>query len=105
MRIAPFGNLRINLCLLIPAAYRSLPRPSSAPSAKAFPLRSFLLDLLCESCLLLLFPQLEVRLNLISELFSPGIRLLLKRTPASPFALFIQFSRYSFLLALSLTSQ
>ena len=105
MWVSPFGHPRISACLQLPEAYRSLPRPSSAPSAKAFPLRSFLLDLLCESCLLLLFPQLEVRLNLLSELFSPGIRLLLKRTPASPFALFIQFSRYSFLLALSLTSQ
>ena len=32
--------------LLLPVAYRSLSRPSSAPDAKAFPLRSFLLDLL-----------------------------------------------------------
>ena len=43
--IAPFGNLRINVCLRLPAAYRSLPRPSSAPSAKAFALRPFSLDL------------------------------------------------------------
>ena len=39
-RIAPFGNPRINVCLRLPVAYRSLLRPSSAPSAKAFPLRS-----------------------------------------------------------------
>ena len=39
-RIAPFGNLWINACLRLPIAYRSLLRPSSAPSAKAFPLRS-----------------------------------------------------------------
>ena len=32
--------------LQLPEAYRSLSRPSSAPSAKAFPLRSFLLDLI-----------------------------------------------------------
>ena len=31
--------------LLLPAAYRSLSRPSSAPDAKAFPLRSSMLDL------------------------------------------------------------
>ena len=30
--------------LLLPVAYRSLSRPSSAPDAKAFPLRSFQLD-------------------------------------------------------------
>ena len=44
-RVAPFGNLRINGYLLLPAAYRSLSRPSSAPDAKAFPLRSLQLDL------------------------------------------------------------
>ena len=44
-RVSPFGNLRINAYLPLPEAYRSLSRPSSAPSAKAFPLRSFLLDL------------------------------------------------------------
>ena len=40
MWIAPFGHLRINVCLQLPAAFRSLPRPSSAPSAKAFTLSS-----------------------------------------------------------------
>ena len=40
-RVSPFGNLRIKVCLRLPEAYRSLPRPSSAPSAKAFPLRSY----------------------------------------------------------------
>ena len=40
-RIAPFGYLWINACLRLPMAYRSLLRPSSAPSAKGdFPLRS-----------------------------------------------------------------
>ena len=38
--VAPFGNLRINDYLRLPEAYRSLSRPSSAPDAKAFPLRS-----------------------------------------------------------------
>ena len=38
--IAPFGNLRIDAHLRLPVAYRSLSRPSSAPSAKAFPLCS-----------------------------------------------------------------
>ena len=40
-RVSPFGNLRIVGYLLLPEAYRSLSRPSSAPDAKAFPLRSF----------------------------------------------------------------
>ena len=45
-RVSPFGNLRINGHLHLPAAYRSLSRPSSAPDAKAFPLCSYQLDLL-----------------------------------------------------------
>ena len=47
--VSPFGNPRINGYLLLPVAYRSLSRPSSAPDAKAFPLRSFQLDLLEQS--------------------------------------------------------
>ena len=39
-RVSPFGNLRIDGYLHLPEAYRSLSRPSSAPDAKAFPLRS-----------------------------------------------------------------
>ena len=42
--VSPFGNLRVDGCLLLTAAYRSLPRPSSAPSAKAFTLCSYSLD-------------------------------------------------------------
>ena len=45
MRVAPFGHPRINGYVRLPAAFRSLSRPSSAPSAKAFTLRSFSLDL------------------------------------------------------------
>ena len=39
--VATFGNLRIEAHLQLPEAYRSLSRPSSAPDAKAFPLRSY----------------------------------------------------------------
>ena len=39
--VSPFGNLRIEAYLQLPEAYRSLSRPSSAPDAKAFPLRSY----------------------------------------------------------------
>ena len=38
-RVAPFGNPRIRGYLLLPAAYRSLSRPSSPPRAKASPMR------------------------------------------------------------------
>ena len=43
--VSPFGNPRINGYLLLPVAYRSLSRPSSAPDAKAFTLRSYSLEL------------------------------------------------------------
>ena len=39
-RVSPFGNLRVDGYLLLTAAYRSLSRPSSAPDAKSFSLRS-----------------------------------------------------------------
>ncbi len=44
-QVSPFRNLRINGYVLLPAAYRSLSRLSSALSAKAFALRSSSLDL------------------------------------------------------------
>ena len=47
--VSPFGNLRLNAHLQLPEAYRSLSRPSSAPDAKAFPLRSYELDLSSKS--------------------------------------------------------
>ena len=43
--VSQFGNLRIEAYLQLPAAYRSLSRPSSAPDAKAFTLCSFSLEL------------------------------------------------------------
>ena len=44
-RVSPFRYLRIDGYLLLPVAFRSLSRLSSALSAKASTLRSFLLDL------------------------------------------------------------
>ena len=49
-RVSPFGDLRIEAYLRLPEAYRSLSRPSSAPDAKAFPLRSYQLDLAARPC-------------------------------------------------------
>ena len=46
MWVSPFGDLRIDGYVLLPAAFRSLSRPSSAPGAKAFALCSF-----CLTCL------------------------------------------------------
>ena len=39
-RVSPFRYLRITACLRLPEAFRSLPRLSSAPSARASALRS-----------------------------------------------------------------
>ena len=43
MRVSPFGHPRITGHVPLPAAFRSLSRPSSAPSARASTLRSFCL--------------------------------------------------------------
>ena len=32
-RVAPFGHIRINVCLRLPVHFRSLPRPSSPPDS------------------------------------------------------------------------
>ena len=42
--VVPFGNLRVNGCLHLPEAYRSLPRPSSTSYAKASTVRPAQLD-------------------------------------------------------------
>ena len=47
MWVSPFRYPRITRYLLLPAAFRSLSRLSSALSAKASALCSFLLDLFC----------------------------------------------------------
>ena len=43
-RIAPFGHPGIKVCLPLPRAFRSLPRPSSPCGAKASTVRPFALD-------------------------------------------------------------
>ena len=68
-RVSPFGNLRISAHLQLPEAYRSLSRPSSAPDAKAFPLRSFMLDLVGGSLRLL---GSNIRDQSILQLLVPG---------------------------------
>ena len=73
-RVAPFGNLRINGYLLLPEAYRSLSRPSSAPDAKAFPLRSFQLDLLVAKSAWLRFRFRENFARSLAPRFSPKTR-------------------------------
>ena len=43
--VAPFGYLRILVYLQLPVAFRCSSRPSSAPSAKAFTVHSYFLNL------------------------------------------------------------
>ena len=52
-RVSPFRYLRLIGYLLLPAAFRSLSRLSSALSAKASTLRSFLLNFFLHSCVAL----------------------------------------------------
>ena len=44
-RVSPFGNPRIKACSRLPAAYRSVPRPSSPLDAKASTKRPSLLEI------------------------------------------------------------
>ena len=43
-RVTPFGYPRISGCLLLPVAFRSLPRPSSPDSSEASSMNAFSLD-------------------------------------------------------------
>ena len=47
--VAPFGYLRINACLRLPVAFRSLLRPSSALGAKASTVCPYYLDFVLHS--------------------------------------------------------
>ena len=49
-RVTPFGDPGITACLQLPQAYRSLPRPSSPPCAKASTVRPYALDLTVSRC-------------------------------------------------------
>ena len=68
MGVSPFGNLRIEAYLQLPAAYRSLSRPSSAPDAKAFPLCSYSLELSIDQ-FLIYFAVLLNCLSFINKFF------------------------------------
>ena len=51
IRVFPFGDLRVSACLQLVVAFRSLPRPSSALSAKASTVCPYSLDLFCTCCI------------------------------------------------------
>ena len=67
MWVSPFRHLRITGYLLLPAAFRSLSRPSSALSAKASALRSFCLTICCYSVNSLAFFPLDDNLSSMSS--------------------------------------
>ena len=66
-RVPPFRHPRLNGYLLLPAAFRSLSRPSSALSAKASALRSFCLTICCYSVNSLAFFPLDDNLSSMSS--------------------------------------
>ena len=91
--VSPFRNLRINGYLLLPEAFRSLSRLSSALSAKASTLRSFLLghsDLIALTsdgwCCLVCFYFFAVFLQRLVSSLSYVLRIL--------DVSYMQFSRY-----------
>src|SRR5207245_5894377 len=54
-RVSPFGHPGITACVQLPQAYRSLPRPSSPPCAKASTVRPYALDL--TACVSVMIPR------------------------------------------------
>ena len=57
MRVTPFGSPGINGCLLLPPAYRSLPRPSSPSGSQASTINLYSLDHIIFSFLTRAFPR------------------------------------------------
>ena len=96
--VSSFRNLRIKGCLLLPEAYRSLSRLSSAPSAKAFALRPCSLDhIKLISFEIGLYPLDSLLPTKIMLPFLLKLQYFLKRTYYNLcFAVIIQFSRYVF---------
>ena len=98
-RVSPFGNPRIAGCFRLTVAYRRSLRPSSAPGAKAFPLRSFQLDQLQQN-------NLYFKNHLVHSIFSDWVVSSTIKIVVFQFTLknicfyhflylrFVQFSRY-----------
>ena len=94
-RVSPFGNSGIIAYVQLPRTYRSLSRPSSALDAKAFPLRSFQLDLVGVDFVSLASPSPEKLAHFITpplqiESASLGFDLV----PRSALPLFAPFPRF-----------
>ena len=94
MWVSPFGNLWIEAYLQLPTADRSLSRPSSAPDAKAFTLRSCSLELLVYFLYLVLFELSEFLAELsLSRTFVQDYidSCRCEKAFFSPFALLLEF--------------
>ena len=65
--VSTFGYLRIEAYLQLPAAFRSLSRPSSAPDAKAFTLCSCSLELSYQFSFLELLEFLNILFRFVNS--------------------------------------
>ena len=79
-RVTPFGHPRITGCLLLPAAFRSLPRPSSPDSSEASTMDPYSLDHIFHVYRFRLFTSLTNTASL---------------RPLQSFFLFASYSRFS----------
>ena len=61
MRVTPFGSPGINGCLLLPPAFRSLPRPSSPSGSQASTINLYSLDHIIFSSCARFLPLLQAR--------------------------------------------
>ena len=92
MSVSTFGYPRIEAYLQLPAAFRSLSRPSSAPCAKAFALCSCSLELPLGYTLAFVYPAVSRSFELLE--FHKHFRLLIhfvKRLPFRTLNLFPPF--------------
>ena len=79
-QVAPFGYLRINSYLRIPAAFRSLSRPSSPLRAKASPVCPFLLSFFTIPLGIYFFQDVKELLSLPSVMISMRITVSIRLT-------------------------
>ena len=86
IRVFPFGDLRVNACLQLVVAFRSLPRPSSALSAKASTVCPYSLDLFCTCHISMTGPSTNNTANVLLVPNSLLSFLLLQRNCLSQFA-------------------
>ena len=101
MWVSPFGDPRINAHVQLPAAFRSLSRPSSAPSARASTLCSFCLT----ASQMVSVPSAAFFFGSHIKKFSVILNFLMSSYPSSYlFRMMRFFSRYSVFMVLRICS-